>query len=180
VQQDGPSLEEALQQISVLNRQLAEANDKTLRALAEADNTRKRAERDRQDTAKFSVANFARSLLSVSDNLRRALNAIPQDQRESNPQLKNIYVGVEATERELLRAFESNGIKKVEPATGDKFDPNMHEVIYETPPGSGVPGTIMQVIEPGYVIHERLLRPARVAVAKAQDGYDGAKLDQQV
>ena len=177
---NGPTLEEALQQIAALNERAAEAHDKMLRALADADNTRRRADRDRQDTAKFSVANFARDLLTVSDNLRRALNAIPADQRNGNEQLKTIYEGVEATERELLRIFEKNSIKKIEPLN-QKFDPNLHEVIFEIPSADKAPGTVMQVVEPGYMIHERLLRPARVGVAKGGEApSEGSIVDQQV
>jgi molecular chaperone GrpE len=178
---NGPTLAEALQQIATLNKEAVEAKDKMLRALADADNTRRRAERDRQDTLKFSVTGFARDLLTVSDNLRRALNAIPAD--HGNEQLNTIYEGVEATERELLRVFAKNSITKIEPL-GQKFDPNLHEVIFEIPSADKEPGTVMQVVEPGYMIHERLLRPARVGVAKAMDGgaapSGGAIVDEQV
>ncbi|MBI3441740.1 MAG: nucleotide exchange factor GrpE [Proteobacteria bacterium] len=175
-----PTLGEALQQIAALDKQLAEANDKMLRALAEVENIRRRAERERQDTARFSVASFARDLLTVSDNLRRALNAIPPDQREKNEQLKTIFAGVEATERELLRVFENNGIKKIEPMH-QKFDPNLHEVLFEVESGNKSPGTVVQVVEPGYVIHDRLLRSARVGVAKGgMDGDTSSKIDEQV
>jgi molecular chaperone GrpE len=173
-----PTLDEALKQIAELNKKAAEATDKMLRALAEAENTRRRSERERQDTAKFSVASFARDLLTVSDNLRRALNAISPEQREKNEQLKIIFTGVEATERELLRVFENNGIKKIEPLN-QKFDPNLHEVLFEAPAEGKVPGTVIQVIEPGYMIHERLLRPARVGVAQG-GSVEGSKIDQQV
>jgi len=178
---NGPTLAEALQQIDVLNKDAAEAKDKMLRALADADNTRRRAERDRADTSKFAVTGFARDMLTVSDNLRRALNAIPADQRNNNEQLKTIYEGVEATERELLRVFERNSIVKVDPL-GQKFDPNLHEVIFEIPSADKEAGTVLQVVEPGYMIHERLLRPARVGVAK-NDGAptgSGSTIDQEV
>ncbi len=173
-----PTLEEALQQIAVLDKKIAETNDKMLRALAEAENTRRRVEREKQDTAKFSVSSFARDLLNVSDNLRRALNAITPEQREKNEQLKAIFVGVEATERELLRVFENNHIKKIEPLH-QKFDPNLHEVLFEVQAEDKVPGTIMQVIEPGYTIHERLLRPARVGVAKGGNVVEMPRVDEQ-
>lgn len=178
--QNGPTLQEALQQIAMLTERETEMKDKMLRALAEAENTRRRAEKDRQDTAKFSVSQFARALLTVADNLRRALNAIPADQREGNA----IYEGVAATERELLRTFENNGIKKIDPE-GQKFDPNLHEVMFEMPSADKEPGTVMQVIDAGYMIHERLLRPARVGVAKAVDGESntppaGSSIDQEV
>ena len=176
----GPTLEEALLQIAELDKKLAEANDKLLRALADAENFRRRTERERQDTAKFSVASFARDLLTVSDNLRRALNAIPPEQREKNEQLKTIFVGVESTERELLRVFENNGIKKIEPLH-QKFDPNLHEVLFEAPADGKPAGTVMQVIEPGYMIHDRLLRPARVGVAKGEGkAVEGSILDERV
>jgi molecular chaperone GrpE len=173
---DGPTIEEALLQIAELDKKLSETTDRMMRALADAENTRRRAERDRQDTAKFSVANFARDLLSVADNLRRALTALPPEARQNNEQLNTLLTGVEATERELLRVFESNSIKKIDPIN-QKFDPNLHEVIFEMPVADKLPGTVMQVVEPGYMIHERLLRPARVGVAKSTD--DAAKVDTQ-
>lgn len=170
---------DATARIADLEKQLAAMKDQALRALAEAENTRKRSERDRQDTAKFAVSSFARDLLSVSDNLRRALSAITAEQREASPEFASVYTGVEATERELLGLFERNGIKKVEPL-GHKFDPNLHEVLFEMDGGGKEPGTVMQVVEPGYTIHERLLRPARVGVAKGADDDNGRNVDQQV
>ena len=167
------------QQFAELTKKLAETHDKMLRALAELENTRRRAERERQDTAKFSVASFARALLTVSDNLRRALDAIPEDERDKNEQLKTIFIGVESTERELLRIFENNGIKKID-SINKKFDPNLHEVLFETPAEGKDSGIITQVIEPGYMIHERLLRPARVGVAKSDTAPEGSKVDKQV
>lgn len=176
---DAPSLDEALQQVAVLNKQVAETNDKLLRALAETENTRRRAERDRQDTAKFSVASFARDLLTVADNLRRALNAIPADQREKSEHLKAIFTGVEATERELLRIFEMNGIRKIEPLY-QKFDPNLHEVLFEAEAQDKPSGTIIQVVDPGYTIHERLLRPARVGVSKGGGTTASGRIDERI
>jgi len=114
----------------------------------------------------------------VADNLRRALDAITPDQREKNEQLKNIFMGVEATERELLRVFENNGIRKIEPLH-QKFDPNLHEVLFEAPAEGKAPGTIIQVVEPGYIIHERLLRPARVGVAGGGDVSAAPGIDQR-
>jgi molecular chaperone GrpE len=167
--------------VEELEKKLAEATDKMLRALAEAENTRRRMERERQDTAKYAVSAFARDLLPVADNLRRALNAIPQAGLDQNEQLRSIYTGVEATERELLRLFEKNSIRKVEPLH-QKFDPNLHEVIFEGDAAGMEAGTVMQVVEPGYTIHDRLLRPARVGVAKGDAGAaDSAPLlDEEV
>ncbi len=175
---NAPTLEEALQQIAALDKKAAEAHDKMLRALADAENTRRRAERDREDTAKFAVTSFARDLLSVSDNLKRALDAMPADQRGGNA----IYEGVAATERELMRILEKNGIKKIEPLN-QKFDPNVHEVIFEIPSADKPAGTVLQVVETGYMIHERLLRPARVGVSKndgTAPGGEGSIIDQEV
>jgi molecular chaperone GrpE len=159
-----------------LEAKLKDATDKMLRALAEAENTRRRAEKERQDVSKFAISSFARDMLGVADNLRRALAAIPADQRDSNPAMKNIFTGVEATERELQRVLESNGIRKIDPID-QKFDANLHEVMFEVDVADKPPGTIVQVIESGYTIHERLLRPARVGVAKG--GTGPGKLDQQ-
>lgn len=167
------------ERIAELKKKLAEVTDKALRAMADAENTRKRTERERQDTAKFAVSSFARDLLSVADNLKRALDAIPEADLEKNEQLKNIYEGVETTGRELLRVFENNSIKKIEPL-GEVFDPNFHEVIFEAEMPGKPAGTIFQVIEPGYMIHDRLLRPARVGVAKGKASESGSKMNEEV
>jgi molecular chaperone GrpE len=176
--EDG-GLAAAQAKIAELEKKVAEIKDQALRALAEAENTRKRSERDRQDTAKFANASFARDLLSVADNLRRALSAITPESRDANPELKNIYTGVEMTERELLNMFERNNIRKVEPM-GQKFDPNLHEVLFEAEVPGAAPGVVVQVIEPGYTLHERLLRPARVGVAKGTETGSGSNVDQEV
>jgi molecular chaperone GrpE len=168
VAEPSPELDAALAKIAELEKRLAEMKDQALRALAEAENIRKRTERAREDTAKFAVSSFARDLLTVADNLRRAMGSISRDAQEKMPELKNIYVGVAATERELLRIFESNGIRRIEPMD-EKFDPNLHEVMFEAHVPGKEPGFVFQVIDPGYTIHERLLRPARVGVAKAGD-----------
>lgn len=163
--------------VAELEAKLAESNDRALRAMAEADNTRKRLEKERQDTAKYAVSSFARDLLAVADNMRRALHAITPQQQDTNPELKTIYVGVEMTERVLMQLFEKNGIKKIEPQ-GETFDPNLHEVIFESDIPGQKAGTIIQVVEAGYTIHDRLLRPARVGVAKGDSSLEGgARLD---
>lgn len=165
--------------IAELEVKLAELNDKALRALAEADNTRKRVEKERQDTAKFALSSFARDLVSVADNLGRALAAVTPEQKAENAPLKNILTGVEATEREMLRILENNGIKRID-SLGQPFDPNLHEVMFEIDDASKAPGTILQVLEPAYTIHERLLRPARVGVAKGGPQPEGGHLDEKV
>lgn len=157
-----------------LEAQLADMKDRLLRALAEGENIRKRSEKERQDTAKFAVASFARDLLSVADNLRRALAAAPE---EKSPELQAILTGVAATERELLRVLEANGVRKID-SLGKPFDPNLHEVMFEVEAGDKAPGTVAQVVEEGYMLHDRLLRPARVGVAKG--GEAPAGVDEQV
>lgn len=151
-----------------LQAELAETKDKMIRAVAEMENIRKRSVKERDDARKYAISGFAKDLVNVADNLRRALDAVPEEQRE---QISALIGGIEATERELLRSFEKNGITKIEPAE-TLFDPNIHEVMFEAP-GTGKPvGTIIQVVENGYMLHDRLLRPARVGVAK-DEGNDG-------
>lgn len=148
-----------------LEAELAKVKDQLLRTLAESENTRRRNERDMDDARKFAVSNFARELLAVSDNLRRAIEAVPADQREQ-PVIKAMLVGIEATERQLTAAFEKFGIKPVE-AMGLPFDANFHQVMFEVEDADKAPGTIVQVLQTGYKIADRLLRPALVGTAKA-------------
>lgn len=147
-----------------LEAEISRLKDHMLRALADADNVRKRAIKEREDASRFAVTSFARDLLDIADNFRRALDAIPEEARTGNPLMKTMIEGIEATERALLRTFEKHGIKKIEPM-GEVFDPNFHEVIFEAPVPDKKPGTIIQMVEPGYVLNDRLLRPARVGVA---------------
>lgn len=159
----------AAQEISALKDQL-------LRALAEAENTRRRAQKEREDTSKYAVANFAREMLNVADNFRRALDATPKD--NTDPALKNLITGIEATERQLQAAFERFGIKKLEPL-GQQFDPNFHRVMLEVDDASQAPGTVTQVLQAGYAIHDRLLREALVAVAKGAGSNEKNTVDTQ-
>lgn len=148
-----------------LQAELEAAKDQMIRALADAENTRKRAQKEREDTAKFAVSSFAKDMLDIADNLRRALEAVPSDLLESEPRLKNLVNGIEATERTLLRAFEKHGITRIEPKE-EIFNPNFHEVMFEAPMPGKPAGTIIQVMETGYMLHDRLLRPARVGVVR--------------
>lgn len=150
-----------------LEAQVAELKDQLLRAMAEAENTRRRAQRDREDASKFAVSNFAKELVVVADNLRRALDAAPAENRESNEVLNSLVIGVEATERQLLSAFERTGIAKLDPM-GALFDPNFHQVMFEIENTGQPAGTVIQVLQPGYTIHGRLLREAMVGVAKGE------------
>ncbi len=148
-----------------LEAELARLKDHMLRALADAENTRKRATKDREDASRFAVTSFARDMLDIADNFRRALDAIPEEAKAGdNPLIKTMMEGIEATERALMRTFEKHGIRKIAPMD-EMFDPNFHEVIFEAPMPGKQPGTIIQMVEPGYVLNDRLLRPARVGVA---------------
>jgi molecular chaperone GrpE len=154
--------------VKTLEDALVQSNDKLLRTVADMENLRKRSIREREDAARYAVSGFARDLLDVADNFRRALDSIPAELR-SDEKVKPFIEGIEATERAMLRTFEKNGIKKIEPMD-EPFNPNFHEVMFETP-GTGKPaGTIIQLVETGYMLHDRLLRAARVGVAKADNG----------
>lgn len=152
--------------IATLAGEVALLKDQLMRALAETENMRKRAQREREDASRFAISGFSKDILSVADNLRRALDSIPAQALEQMPQIKNLTDGIEATERELLRSFEKNGIVRVEPLD-QPFDANFHEVMFEAPMPDKPNGTIIQVIEAGYTLNGRLLRPARVGVAKS-------------
>ena len=147
-----------------LEAELADVKDKLLRALAETENVRRRLEREREDVAKFAVSKFAQNLLPVADNMRRAIEAVPAESKD-NDLLQKLIEGIEATERSLHQAFEKAGISKIE-VVDQPFDANYHEVMVEMENPDKTPGTILQQFETGYMIHGRLLRPSRVAVAK--------------
>lgn len=152
--------------VAELEAELARMKDHMLRALADAENTRKRAVKEREDATKFAISAFARDMLDIADNFRRALDAIPEEARSGDdPLIKNLTAGIEAIERGLLKTFEKHGIKKLDPL-GVPFDPNFHEVMFETPIPGKPQGIVIQVLEPGYTISDRLLRPARVGIAK--------------
>ena len=153
------------ERVAALEQELAEAKDRMLRALADAENTRRRAQREREDTLKYAISNFARDLLSPVDNLRRALDSVKEAEID-DPRAKSLLDGVAATERELLAAFERHGLKRIDPK-GERFDHNFHQAIFEAERPGAAPGTVIEVLQPGYVLHDRLLRPAMVGVAKA-------------
>lgn len=152
-------------QVTAALEAAAEFKDKLLRTLADMENLRRRTEREVADARIYGVTGFARDMLAVADNMHRALEAIGPDLRE-NEAAKAFIDGMELTERELLKALDKNGVKIFSPL-GEKFDPNLHQAMYEMPDGSAAPGTVAQVIQDGYRIGERVLRPALVAVAKA-------------
>lgn len=146
-------------------QEAAEMKDRLLRALADVENTRRRAKRDVEDARKYAASNFAKDLLNVSDNLRRALDTVSEETREGDDNVKNLVLGIEMVEKELLTAFERQGVSKVDPL-GEPFDHNFHQAMYEKPDTEYPNGTVAEVMQAGYVMHERLLRPAMVAVAK--------------
>ena len=146
-------------------QEAAEMKDRLLRALADVENTRRRAKRDIEDARKYAASNFAKDLLNVSDNLRRALDTVREETREGDDNVKNLVLGIEMVEKELLTAFERQGVSKVDPL-GEPFDHNFHQAMYEKPDTEYPNGTVAEVMQAGYVMHERLLRPAMVAVAK--------------
>jgi len=145
--------------------QLAEMKDRLLRALADVENTRRRAEREVEDARKYAASGFAKDLLNVSDNLRRALDTVSEEMRAGDEGVKNLVLGIEMVEKELLSAFERQGIEKIDPL-GEAFDHNFHQAMYEKSDSGFPAGTVAEVMQPGYVMRERLLRPAMVAVAK--------------
>ncbi len=151
--------------IGALDAEVADLKDKLLRALAEAENVRRRAERDKIEISKYAVAGFAREILSVADNLRRALESMDEETRKENGAVETLVVGVELTEREMLSAFERFHIKPIE-ALGQKFDHNLHEAMFETEDKERPEGTVVQVLQTGYMLNDRLLRPAKVGVSK--------------
>jgi molecular chaperone GrpE len=158
---------EPVDPVAEAKREASEFKDKLLRTLAEMENLRKRTEREVFDARLYGIAGFARDVLAVADNMHRALDAIGSELRESDDaRVKALIEGVELTERELLKTLEKNGVKKFSPQ-GEKFDPNLHQAMYEVPTSDLPPGLVADVIQAGYLIGERVLRPAMVAVSKA-------------
>lgn len=153
--------------VAALEAELAEARAATLYARADAQNMLRRAEKEAQDSRAYAITGFARDLLSVADNLARGLAAIPEDLR-GDEKLKGLVTGLEATGRELDGVFARHGIAKVE-AMGRKLDPNRHQAMFEVPTADAEPGTILQEMQAGYMLKDRLLRPALVGVAKAAE-----------
>jgi len=151
---------------TALEREHAEMKDRLLRTLAEMENLRKRTEREVADARLYGASSFARDVLAVADNMRRALDAVPPEARAgAEAGMNSLVEGVELTERELLKALEKNGVRQFTPH-GEKFDPNVHQAMYEVPDASVPAGSIVQVVQPGYMIGERVLRPALVGVSK--------------
>ncbi len=161
-------------QIAGLHEQIADLKDRYLRAVAETENVRRRAEREKADAAQFAFARFARELLNVVDNFARATEALKPDVRASLPAAAMpVIEGIEATQRELVAILERNGIKRID-AKGQRFNPNLHQAIAEIPGTDVAPGHVIDVVQSGYMIGERLLRAAMVAVAAQAPAANGA------
>lgn len=163
--------------IDSLEKSVAEAKDQLIRTVADMENLRKRSAREREDASKYAVSSFARDLLDVADTFRRAIDSIPADLK-TDERIVPMVQGIEAMERALLSCFEKNGIKKIEPLD-EPFNPNFHEVMFEAPVPEKPAGVIIQVIEAGYILHDRLLRPARVGIAKAMGQDHAHNIDTQ-
>ena len=159
-----------------LELKISELKDQLLRAVADSENIRKRSEREKEQTRKFGIANFAKDLLSIADNLGRALDAAPRNEDIKDDAIKNFVIGIQMTEQELQKAFDSNNIRKIDPI-GEKFDYNFHQAMFEVEETDQEPGVVVQVLQPGYAIDDRILRPAMVGVSKAKDDKKSAGVD---
>jgi molecular chaperone GrpE len=149
--------------LDALRAEVAALKEQVLRVAADAENTKRRAEREANDSRAYAIQKFARDLLGVADNLQRAMLHAPTD--AADPLVKNLAVGLEMTEKELMAAFERNGLKKIEPTRGAKFDPHQHQAMQEQPAPDVAAGGVVQVVQPGYELFGRLVRPAMVVVA---------------
>ncbi len=160
------SVDPVAEALALLTAERDELKDRILRTLAEMENLRRRTEREVADARTYAVTNFARDMLNVADNVRRALESVPADQRAAaDGSLKSLIDGIELTERDLVKNLERHGVKPVEPQ-GQRFDPNRHQAMFEVPNPDVPAGTVVQVVQTGYVIGDRVLRPALVGVAK--------------
>jgi len=156
---------EARGEIEAMMAENADMRDRLLRTMADMENLRKRTEREKSDTARYAISSFARDVLTVGDNLRRTVEHVPPDAAAQDPALKSFLDGVELTERELLNVLERHGVTRIDPL-GARFDPNFHQAMYEVEKKDVPEGTVVEVMQGGYTIGERCLRPALVAVAK--------------
>ncbi len=175
--------------VEALKAEIAALKEQILRIAADAENTKRRAERDANDARAYAIQKFARDLLGAADNLSRATAHAPKD--SADQVVKNFVVGVEMTEKELQQAFERNGLKKVEPGKGEKFDPHLHQAMMEQPAEGVAPGSVINTLQSGYSLFGRIVRPAMVIVAakggaapespegSAQNPYAGAAPDDE-
>jgi molecular chaperone GrpE len=163
---EAASVDPVAEALALLTAERDELKDRMLRTLADMENLRRRTEREVADARSYAVTNFARDVLNVADNIHRALDSVPADAKaNTDGALKGLIDGIELTERDLAKTLERHGVKVVEPQ-GQKFDPNRHQAMFEVPNPEVPAGTVVQVVQAGYVIGERVLRPALVGVAK--------------
>jgi molecular chaperone GrpE len=165
---DAPQLDAQSEQPDALTKaqaEIAELKDRLLRTAAESENLRKRMEREKEDALKYGASKFSKDVLTVADNLRRAIETLPKAEAEASEPVRNLIVGIEATERELLSVFERHGITRIDPK-GQRFDPNQHQAMFEVQDPTQPAGVVVQVIAAGYMQHGRLLRAAMVGVSK--------------
>ena len=164
--EDGGSMNESTKDEPDLTEMLEEANDRILRMAAEMENYRKRSQKEKEDAIKYSTTKFARDIVTVADDLERALDSIKDINLDNNETTKTLSEGVQLTMRSLTQILERNGIERFDP-TGEKFDPTLHEAMFEVPDTEKENGIVVHLVEPGYRINERILRPARVGVSKS-------------
>lgn len=150
-------------------KEINDLREQMLRALADAENVRKRTERELQETSKYAISNFSRDLVGVIENLQRAIASTPPEARQGNDLVKNLLIGIDMTMKEFISMLERHGIKRVEPLQGEKFDHNLHQAVSQVETGEHEPGVVLQVLQAGYLIQDRLLRPAMVTVSKRPD-----------
>jgi molecular chaperone GrpE len=163
--EDNARVVDLAQEAAALAKENAELKDRVLRTLAEMENLRRRTEREVADSRVYAIQSFARDLVGVADNIQRALDAVRDSGVALEGPAKALVDGVELTERELLKVLEKNGVRKFDPK-GEKFDPNLHQAIFEVPDARVPSGSVVQVIQPGFAIGDRVLRPALVGVSK--------------
>jgi molecular chaperone GrpE len=165
--------------LEAMKAEIESLKDQRLRALAEAENIRRRADKEKAEASQYAVTKFARDMLGIADNFSRALAACPPVLRDAaDPQIRAVLDGVEATDRQLLATLERYGVKAIE--TEGKFDPNLHQAIAEVPGNGKPPGAIVDVVQSGYMIGDRLLRPAMVTVARRESAPAGDPVDTKV
>ncbi|HEX7967830.1 MAG TPA: nucleotide exchange factor GrpE [Stellaceae bacterium] len=159
--------------VTRLEAEVAALKDQLLRALADQENARRRAARERDDAVRFAASGLAADLLPTLDSLRRAIESVPEEQAAADEATRNLLAGVAMIERALLAALEKQGVRQLDLAPGDRFDPNRHHAMFEVDDSEYPAGSIAQIVQPGYAYHDRLLRPALVGVAQARRGDDG-------
>ncbi len=162
-----------------LESEVAALKDQLLRSLAEGENIRRRTERDKSDMAKYAITGFSRQIISVADNLKRALESVSEEARNASEELNNLYIGIEMTDKELMNSFEQFNIKIIE-SIGQKFDHNLHQAMFEIEDLDQPAGTVLQEMQKGYVLHDRLLRPAMVGVSKGGPKVEAGEAEAEV